>query len=294
MFGGGGGGPPPPKKRPAKGPAKVMEIPVSLHQFYHGHQVEMKMTRQVFCKICKGDGATEKENCGPCGGHGKVRQHIQMGPITMINEGPCGHCHGRGWKLKGKCIGCEGRGTTPEEMTLTLKIDPGSKAGDVLKFAGAASDSPDYEERSDVHIRLDDVEEKSGWVRQSRPKPDGRGDDLHYTLHLGLTESLTGAQPVLIGHPKYEGGFDLRVDEVVIGGDIIRLEGAGMPGPNGSFDTCGDGIIHIRVRGSIVERTQWWMQPPTSKHEWVDETISKRPVLKGRVMLIGGIGSAEV
>lgn len=36
------------------------------------------------------------------------------------------------------------------------------------------------------------------------------------------------------------------------------------------------------------------MQPSTSIHEWMDEKITKRPILKGHVMFIGCIGTAEV
>jgi DnaJ-class molecular chaperone len=290
-----GGGSPPPKKRPGKGPEKVIETPISLHQFYHGHQAEMKMTRQAFCELCKGVGATDKENCGTCGGHGKIRQVIQMGPVQMVNEGPCHGCHGKGWKSKGKCIMCDGKKTRPQEMTLDLKIQPGAKVGDILKFPNASSDSEEYEEASDVHIRLVDIEEKSGWERRARPKND-RGDDLHYTLGITLTEAMTGCQPTIVGHPKYPNGFDLRIDEVILGGDIIRIENMGMP-MHGYTDKFGDAVIHIRVRGSLTERTQWWMRPVTDKFINIISgaaEMSGRPVLSGKVLAIGGVGNADV
>jgi DnaJ-class molecular chaperone len=290
MFNMGGGPSGPPKKRPGKGPAKVMEIPASLHQFYHGHKVEMKITRQAFCELCKGEGATDKENCGMCGGQGKIRQHVQMGPIQFTNEGPCPQCQGKGTKHKGKCIGCDGKCTKPQEMALNLNIEPGAKVGDILVFPKASSDSNEYEETSDVHIRLDDIDEKSGWERKTNAK-SGRGDELHYTLNITLTEAMTGCQPLIIGHPKFPEGFLLRLDEVIVGGDLLVLKDMGMP-LKGKANSFGDAIIHLRVRAALTERTQWWMNPIVDKFNWIDG--GDKPVLKGKVLAVGGVGNSEV
>jgi DnaJ-class molecular chaperone len=290
-MGGGSGAGGPPKKRPGKGPPKVMEIPVSLHQFYHGHQVEMKITRQAFCELCKGEGATDKENCGMCGGQGKIRQHIQMGPVSLMNEGPCPQCQGKGVKHKGKCIMCDGKCTRPQEMTLNLKIEPGARVGEVLVFPKASSDSNEYEETSDVHIRLDDIEEKSGWERKPS-KVAGRGDDLHYVLNLSLTEAMSGCQPLIVGHPKHPDGFYLRIDEIIVGGDLIVLKEMGMPLKGADGGAYGDAVIHLRVRAALTERTQWWMNPFVEKFSWPAET--DKPVLKGRVLAVGGVGNSDV
>jgi DnaJ-class molecular chaperone len=290
MFNMGGNSHAPPKKHPGKGPAKVMEIPISLYQFYHGHKVEMKITRQAFCELCKGDGATDKENCKMCGGQGKIRQHVQMGPISFSNEGPCPQCHGKGWKHIGKCIMCDGKCTKPQEMILNLSIDPGARAGEMQIFSNASSDSNEYEETSDVHIRFDDIDEKSGWERKPNNKT-GRGDDLHYTLNLTLTESLTGCQPLIIGHPKFPNGFFLRIDEVVVGGDLLVLKDMGMP-YKGKTNAFGDVIIHLRVRAAFTERTLWWMNPIINKFNWMDG--GDKPILKGKVISVGGVGNSEV
>jgi DnaJ-class molecular chaperone len=288
MGGMGGGNSGPPKKRKGKGPPKVLEIPVSLHQYYHGHEVEMKMTRQAFCELCKGVGATDKEDCRTCSASGKIKQQIQLGPMQMaINISDCRDCQGKGWKSKGKCIMCDGKQTKSQEMTLNLKIEPGANPGDILKFANASSDSHEYEEAADVHIRLDETENKSGWERKAPTKSNGRGDELHYTLTLTLTEAMSGCQPTITGHPKFPNGFDLRIDEVVISGDLIVLKDMGMP-MRGSKEAYGDAIIHINVRASLTERTTWWMSPVYEKFIDVPDGTS-RPVLKGKVMAIGGI-----
>ena len=86
------------------------------------------------------------------------------------------------------------------------------------------------------------------------------------------------------------------IDEVVLGGDVIRIEGMGMP-MHGSTDKFGDAVIHIRVRGSLTERTQWWMKPVTDKFVNIINgaaEMSGRPVLSGKVLAIGGIGNADL
>ena len=101
---------------------------------------------------------------------------------------------------------------------------------------------------------------------------------------------MTGCQPTIVGHPKFPAGFDLRIDEVVVGGDLIVLKDMGMP-LKGGGEVFGDAIIHLRVRASLMERTEWWMKPVQEKSS---EAVTGRPVLKGKVLAVGGVGNSEV
>jgi DnaJ-class molecular chaperone len=101
---------------------------------------------------------------------------------------------------------------------------------------------------------------------------------------------MVGCQPTITGHPKYQSGFDLRIDEVVVGGDLIMLKDMGMPlkGKDGAY---GDAIIHLRVRASLKERTEWWMRPVAEK---TSEANTGRPVVKGKVLAVGGVGNSDM
>lgn len=234
-------------RRP-KAPPKVTDIPLSLHDFYHGRSIQVKFERQKFCETCKGQGATSFQNCNTCKGAGIVRQHIQMGPMVMVNEGPCHDCQGEGKKPSGNCYLCSGKKTMPQEKELTVKIEPGMKPGEVLIFAKECSDDPNYDEAGDVHFVLQEAAGDDGWVR--------KGDDLETQVTVNLQESLLGCQKMLQGHPGYPEGLEITVPHGSINGEIITVTGKAMPKKN----TNQFGVLRIRVNVTVSEKDREILQ----------------------------------
>ena len=250
MFGGmpgmGRGGPRV-VKRP-KAPPKVTDIPLSLHDFYHGRSIQVKFERQKFCETCKGQGATSFQSCNTCKGAGHIRQHIQMGPMVMVNEGPCHDCQGEGKKASGNCYLCGGKKTMPQEKELTVKIDPGMRPGEVLVFAKECSDDPNYDEAGDVHFVLQEAAGDDGWIR--------KGDDLETQVTVNLQESLLGCQKMLQGHPGYPQGLEITVNHGTVNGEIITVTGKGMPKKN----TSEFGVLRVRVIVTVSEKDKEILQ----------------------------------
>jgi DnaJ family protein A protein 2 len=228
-------------KRP-KAPPKVTDIPLSLHDFYHGRSIQVKFERQKFCETCKGQGATSFQPCNTCKGAGHIRQHIQMGPMVMVNEGPCHDCQGEGKKASGNCYLCGGKKTMPQEKELTLKIEAGMKPGEVLVFAKECSDDPNYDEAGDVHFVLQEAAGDDGWTR--------KGDDLETQVSVNLQESLLGCQKMLQGHPGYPEGLEITVPVGCMNGEILTVVGKGMP-KKGTSDM---GVLRVRVNVTVSEK----------------------------------------
>jgi DnaJ family protein A protein 2 len=250
MFGGmgfgmpgmGGRGPQRANVRRPKAPPKVTEIPLKLHDFYHGRSFQVKFERQKFCETCKGQGATSFQSCSTCSGQGVVRQQIHMGPMIMVNEGPCHDCQGEGKRASGNCYLCSGKKTMPQEKELTVKIEPGMRPGEVLIFPKECSDDPSYDEAGDVHFVLQEADGDEGWVR--------KGDDLETTVTVTLQQSLLGCTKLLQGHPGFPEGLEITVPVGTVNGETVTVNGKGMP-----KKTSGDfGTLRVRVTVTVSEK----------------------------------------
>jgi DnaJ family protein A protein 2 len=241
MGGGGMGGGPRVRVRRPKPPPKISEIPLNLHDFYHGRSFQIKFDRQKFCETCKGDGATSFQTCSSCQGRGIVRQMIQMGPMVLQNEGPCGDCHGQGKKPSGACYVCGGKKTKNQEKILDIRIEPGMKPGEVLVFPKECSDDPNYDEPGDVHLILQEAAGDDGWVR--------KGDDLETSITIDFAESLLGCSKTLKGHPGYPNGLEVQIPVGTLHQQEVVVSEKGMVKRNG-----GHGALRVRVMVNITEK----------------------------------------
>jgi DnaJ family protein A protein 2 len=248
MFGGLGGMPgmgrggPRVVKRP-KAPPKAIELPLSLHDFYNGRILVAKMEQQKFCDVCKGQGSTSFQMCPTCKGSCVMRQHIQMGPMIMVNEGPCPDCQGEGKKPSGNCYVCGGKKLRPHEKELSVKIEPGMKVGEVIVFPKECSDDPNFDEAGDLHFVLQEAAGDDDWVR--------KGDDLETNIKINLQESLLGCEKVLQGHPGFPGGLPITIPEGILNGENVTVERRGMPkkGQSGEY-----GVLRCRVNMTVSEK----------------------------------------
>lgn len=256
MFMGGGGpgqGPRSRVRRP-KAPPKITEIPLRLSDYYHGRQIQVRFERQTFCNACQGQGATSFQSCSPCQGRGIVRQIMQMGPIQMVNEGPCRECSGAGKIASGNCYKCGGKKTLPEEKTLEVKIEPGMKPGEVLVFPKACSDDPSFDEPGDVHFVLQEAEGDAGWIR--------KGDDLHTTIGITYAESLLGSKITVQGHPGYKDGLEVSIPCGIVNREVMCIKEKGMTKRQGGFgDLYVEVLFHCSEEGkAILERNKPLLQ----------------------------------
>ena len=245
LFGGmfGMGGPPRGMRvRRPQGPPKTIEIPLNLKDYYHGRILQVKFERHKFCDVCKGEGATSFQSCDPCRGSGVVRQVVQMGPLHMVNEGPCRDCNGVGKRPSGACYVCSGKKTKAQEKSIEVKIEPGMVPGEMLIFPKECSDDPNYEEPGDVHLLLQEASGDDGWVR--------RGEDLETQVTVKFHEILVGCKRVLLGHPGYPNGLEVAIPVGTVHTEVLTVMGMGMP-KKGSSEF---GSLRVRVNVTVSEK----------------------------------------
>jgi DnaJ family protein A protein 2 len=224
------------KKKP-KGPNRLHEMGVSLKDFYNGKKINMTLNRQVFCGDCQGEGCLNWKTCAECKGAGVKETRIQQGPFIQIMRGACGSCTGEG-RMKGKeCDGCKGKCFVTVPKVLEVEIKPGASPGDVLKFEEMCSDLPGYEKPGDFHIRLVAGDEELDVVRD--------GQNLHAKVSISLTEALVGCKRIVADHPG--GPVEVEIPCGIMSGEIVRLEGKGMP-------SSGDLLVTVHVAATTAEK----------------------------------------
>jgi len=253
MFGGmggmggmGGGGTSQQRQRRPKGPAKVIEIALSLADFYKGKHLRVNFDRQKFCGGCAGEGGTSFRPCDVCQGKGITTQMAMIGPGMAVQmQGPCRECQGRGKKINDTCKTCQGRKFQNQDKTLDVNIEPGMPLGETLVFANECSDHHDFDTPGDVHFVLQAADETLPWKRQ--------GDDLCATVVISIKDSLLGVSKTLEGHPGFPGGYTIGLPAGTLHTEVIRKQGDGMP-RKGRPGAKGDVLITVKIDASAKDK----------------------------------------
>ena len=249
MFGGGmpfGPGPRQPPQKQPKGPPKIHEMPISLHDYYHGKRVKIQFERQIFCSHCKGDGAEKYDSCRGCNGQGKKTHIIQMGPMQAMTQVPCNECAGEGKKVSVKCRKCSGKKLLANEKSVEVSIEPGMRPHEVIVFPKECSDQVEYLEAGDLHIVLQQADEDNRFKRVNNT------DDLGVSMTISLRGALLGTSEKIDGHPAHADGLLIEVPVGVQHGEIVVVAGEGLPKKGGGR---GDLRVMITLRATELEKT---------------------------------------
>ena len=246
-FGGGFGGfetrfGPKPVRREEKGPPKIHEMPLSLHDYFHGKQLKIKFERKTFCTGCNGTGAEAHEVCAPCGGSGMRTQIINMGPIQAMSQAPCGACSGEGKRMTKACNTCAGTKFTSSEKSVDINIEPGMIPHEVLLFKKECSDNERYAEAGDLQIVLQEADEDIPFKRIKFT------DDLLVHTSICLRGMLIGATRTFEGHPAHPQGLLVEIPVGVQNGDVFVVSGEGMRRKGG-----GRGDLRVLVAVKAIE-----------------------------------------
>lgn len=217
-------------RRPAKGEDVYYTVDVSLEEAYRGTTTKVSYSREVLCDFCHGSGfdSSKKERvCPTCGGKGEVYQRQFFITISQT----CPTCGGEGL-IREPCPKCYGRGSTSTKEELTIRIPAGVDNGSKILFEGKGHAGKNGGPYGDLYVVV-------------RIKPhrvfERKGDNLYTDVNIKLTEAVLGAEvevPTLSGDK-----VSVKVPPGTKHGDVIRVEGKGMPKLRGK----GMGDLFVRV-----------------------------------------------
>ena len=185
------------------------KMTISFAESVLGCQKELKLTRQIKCDNCNGEGSVALSNgCSACGGRGKVV--IRQGNLVMVQA--CGKCGGR--NPTEACKSCFSKGVVEAESILQVNIPGGVINGNVLTLRGIGNFGGSFgpmDQYSDCQLTVTVI-----------PEPDLSIDkiDVVCTCEISLQEALIGCQKIVNTIQGYQ-DIDIKPmsrhkDEVII------------------------------------------------------------------------------
>ena len=162
---------------------KIINIPVTLKEFYCGSKKKVSLKNKCLCKKCNGYGGLNMRQCHDCGGKGIkiINKMIGPGMIQRIQT-HCSTCNGNKNISEQKCNICNGEGKEIMEKNFLLVIEPGCINNEEKIFRNEGDQNLN-EEQGDVVFIL--KEEKNNAFERI-------GDDIIYNHSITLGDSIVG------------------------------------------------------------------------------------------------------
>lgn len=217
-------------RRPVKGEDIYYTVEISLEEAFRGTTVSIPLVREISCDVCRGEGYDPSKGsrvCPTCGGSGFVGQRVAFINISQT----CPTCGGEG-VLREPCSKCGGKGTVSVREEIKVRIPPGVDNGSKVLVEGKGHAGMYGGPPGDLYILIK--------VRPHRVF-ERRGDHLYVDVNLKFSEAVLGTEleiPTLSGER-----VRVKVPAGVREGEVIRVEGHGMPRLRGS----GRGDLMVRV-----------------------------------------------
>jgi DnaJ-class molecular chaperone len=161
---------------------KIINIPVSLKEFYNGSKKKITIKLKNLCPNCNGIGGTNLNICHDCNGSGTKFMVTQIGPIIQKIRSVCNSCRGMKKFCGNDCIPCNKSGIIIIEKQFIIDILPGSNNQDKIIMEGMGDENINFD-KGDVIFILNETEHE---------KFKRINNDLLYFCDINLGNSLIG------------------------------------------------------------------------------------------------------
>ena len=237
MFGGGFGGFGGRSTRrngPRKGNDLQKSITIEFTEAIFGCRKEIKLTKDVKCKTCNGEGTapgTHKHTCEKCGGTGQVSQVSQTPFGTFQNVSACDACGGTGQVIDKPCPDCHGKGSVRKTVTLKIDIPAGVDSDSIIPIRGEGEPGVNGGPFGDLYIVIN-VKPHKIYKR--------RGDDLYLTMPISYDQAVLGDK---VKVPGFNETYSYTLAPGTQTGSNFRLKGKGVKNPR----TGRYGDLYVKV-----------------------------------------------
>jgi molecular chaperone DnaJ len=189
-------------------------LELSFEEAALGCERTIEYERHELCQHCSGARAepgVSQPECPACRGRGEVR--FQRGFFATSRA--CVSCEGSGVRRDARCTVCRGRGNTPKQQSLRVKIPPGVDDGAVRTLSGMGEQLPAGTGDLHVHVKV-------------LPHPLFRreGADILCDVPISFPQAALGTN---LDVPTLEGRVKMRLPAGTQSGRVFRLRGKGMP-----------------------------------------------------------------
>jgi DnaJ-class molecular chaperone len=163
---------------------KIVNIPVTLKEFYNGTKKKITIKLKDICKKCDGYGGLSLKTCTECSGRGIIIINRMIGPgMIQRIQTVCNTCSGSKKICENICPLCNGNKVSINEKDFILVIEPGCIHDDKKIFKDLGDHLPN-EECGDVIFILKENNNNTLFKRI--------GNDLIYNKAITLGDSITG------------------------------------------------------------------------------------------------------
>jgi molecular chaperone DnaJ len=221
---------------PKRGTDVAFTLYLSFDESILGCEKVAVFDRNLRCRTCLGSGKKESKSgkrppCPMCHGAGKVT--LPSG--TYLVEKECSHCAGDGRHAPALCGGCRGTGVATRKERVPLVIKPGAVASDVHVIHGKGNHGQRGGPVGNLKVSL--VIEEHRVFRRIE-------DDLHVVMPVPLSTALLGG---FVMAPSLKGPTQVQIPPSVRSGEIVTVQGAGVPRSASSSQLDGNLKVHLVV-----------------------------------------------
>lgn len=206
-------------------------IKVTLKQLYTGSSKKLKITRQLQCNKCDGNGTkdgTTPPNCEECNGRGCRIKRVPMGPGTFAAQQVyCYLCKGTGKSTKktDSCNTCKGSGKVNDPVIITIDIPIGSRWGQGIIKKGMGETGKGQIPGDFIGI----LEPKDDPENSNYRYINGQ---LIYVMDITLAEALTGFKKAFKHLDDRKLFIENASNKVITPGSYRTIKDQGLPDMN--------------------------------------------------------------
>ena len=220
------------RRGPRPGQDLLMKLEIDLEEAARGTTKPVELSRQEYCTDCRGSGArkgTVASTCTYCDGRGQVVQSRGFFQLATT----CPACGGEGVRVTDPCQSCRGSGRVATVAHLKVDIPPGVDSGMWLQLRNQGEPGDPAAPRGNLRIQIQ-VKRHPFFVRQV--------NDLLCQVPISIAQAALGAE---IEVPTLTGPERISVPRGTQSGEVLRLNGRGMPDLNGRGR--GDELVEVVV-----------------------------------------------
>ena len=238
--------------RPVRGKSLRLRLPLSLQDVRNGATRKVRASVLDPCAPCTATGVKDGARpltCPNCNGAGEERRIERSVFGQVVSVRPCRRCSGEGTVISESCPRCRGEGRVRAEREIQVDIPAGVSSENYITLRGEGNAGPRGGPRGDIVVLLD-VAEDGRFFR------DGR--DLIVEVPINFSQAALGSR---IAVPTVEGSTWVDVPAGIQSGEVIRIEGEGVP------------ELNSRGQGDLLVRFVVWI--PTRLSTEQDRLIRK-------------------
>ena len=213
-----------------------VKVKVNLSEIANGCEKKIKVSKQIQCNSCSGQGAvntSDFSSCSTCRGTGQVTRITNTILGQMQTASVCPTCEGEGKIITNKCKSCIGEGVVRGEEIISINLPAGVEEGMQLSMGGKGNAAKRGGIAGDLIVVIEEIEDEN-------LKRDG--NNLFYEHYISISDAILGSSAEI---PTIEGKAKIKIEPGTQPGKTLRLKGKGLPTIN-SYGK-GDLLVNINV-----------------------------------------------